>query len=253
VNQEEASPATTEDRKVTSDDRRVDRSAGVPPAVSGASRPRFGDVTIRDRGRLPHWEKDSATYFITFRLADSLPQSVLRQIEFEKQNMVRTANRQERELSPDEYRQLARLSSVRIERYLDSGAGACYLRNPSVAEVVSEALLYFDERRYRLFSWCVMPNHVHVVVGLFPGNSLAVTLHSWKSFTAKKTRALTGTANLWQREYYDHLLRSEAEFERAIQYVLDNPTKAGLRDWQWVWMRGRDALATAGETPALRL
>src|SRR5215469_11835991 len=49
------------------------RSAGVPPAVSGASRPHFGEVTIRDRGRLPHWEKDNATYFITFRLSDSLP------------------------------------------------------------------------------------------------------------------------------------------------------------------------------------
>jgi REP element-mobilizing transposase RayT len=248
MDRKEDPPIPNEDRKVT---RYVDSSAGVPPAVSGASRPRFGEVTIRDRGRLPHWEKEAATYFITFRLADSLPQSVLEQIEFEKQNIVRTAASFGRELSLDERKQMAHLSSVRIERYLDSGAGACYLRNPAVAEVVSEAMLHFDERRYRLFAWCIMPNHVHVVLRLFPGNSLAATLHSWKSFTAKKTKTFTGTANLWQREYYDHLLRSETEFERAVRYVLDNPMKAGLGDWPWVWMRGRDALATAGETPAL--
>ena len=70
---------------------RSDRSAGVPPAVAGASRPRFGEVKIRDRGRLPQWEKESATYFITFRLHDSLPQSVLERIESERESVVRTA------------------------------------------------------------------------------------------------------------------------------------------------------------------
>lgn len=67
-----------------------DCSAGVSPAVARASRPRFGEVKIRDRGRLPRWEKDSAPYFITFRLADSLPHSVLDRMEFEKKNILET-------------------------------------------------------------------------------------------------------------------------------------------------------------------
>ena len=147
-----------------SDETHPDRSAGVPPAVSGASRPRFGEIRIRDRGRLPHWEKDSATYFITFRLGDSLPRKALEQIELEKRDIIRTAAQMRRELSSDERNRLARLSSARIEQYLDKGSGACQLRNPALAKVVSEALLHFEERRYRLFAWCVMPNHVHVVV-----------------------------------------------------------------------------------------
>jgi hypothetical protein len=61
---------------VDSDDAH-DRSAGAPPAVAGATRPRFGEVVIRDRGCLPHWEQDNATYFVTFRLTDSLPKSAL--------------------------------------------------------------------------------------------------------------------------------------------------------------------------------
>ena len=145
-----------------------DRSAGVSPAVAGASRPRFGEVKIRDRGRLPHWETDNATYFITFRLADSLPKSVLDRIESERQSIVKTAAQAGRTPSSDERRKIQRLSTPVIERFLDSGAGACHLQNSAIAEEAANALRYFDEKRYRLFAWCVMPNHVHFVARFFP-------------------------------------------------------------------------------------
>src|ERR1700746_1565901 len=139
-----------------------DRSAGVPPAVSGASRPRFGEITIRDRGRLPHWEKEGATYFITFRLADSLPKSVLDRIESERSAIVATAKQLGRALSSDERRKIQQLSTPIIEQFLDSGAGACHLQNPIIAEDLANTLRHFDRKRYRLFAWCIMPNHVHV-------------------------------------------------------------------------------------------
>jgi menaquinone-specific isochorismate synthase len=231
-------------------------SAGVPPAVSGASRPRFGEVTIRDRGRLPHWEKDGAVYFITFRLADSLPKSVLDQIECERRVIVTTANQLHRDLSPDERRKIQRLSTPIIEKFLDNGAGACHLRNPIIAEELANTLRHFDLKRYRLFAWCIMPNHVHVVARLFPGEKLAAVVYSWKSFSAKHANRVRGAHGaFWQREYYDHLIRGEEEFGRAVRYVAENPAKANLRHWKWVWVRGRDARATAAEdggaTPAL--
>ena len=225
-----------------------DRSAGVPPAVAGASRPRFGEVKIRDRGRLPHREQDNATYFITFRLADSLPKSVLERIESERQATVKTAIGLRRNLSPDERTRIQRLSTPIIERFLDSGAGACHLRNSAIAEEVAHALRYFDEKRYRLFAWCVMPNHVHVVVRFFPGQTLAIVVHSWKSFSAKHANRILGMHGVfWQREYYDHLIRSEEDFERAVHYASENPAKAQLKDWKWVWVWGRDARPTAAE------
>ncbi len=224
------------------------RSAGVPPAVAGASRPRFGEVKIRDRGRLPHWEKDSAAYFITFRLADSLPQSILDRIESERQSTMATAAQLRRPLSSFERRRIQHLSTPVIERFLDSGAGACHLQNFAIAEEVANALRYFDEKRYRLFAWCVMPNHVHVVARLFPGRTLAAVLHSWKSFSAKHANQILGSHGVfWQREYYDHLIRDEEEFERAIRYVGENPARAKLKDWKWVWVCGRDARTTAAE------
>jgi menaquinone-specific isochorismate synthase len=225
-----------------------DRSAGVPPAVAGASRPRFGEVTIRNRGHLPHWEKDSAIYFVTFRLSDSLPKSVLDQVDSERHAIVKTANQLHRDLSSDEHRKLQRLSTPVIEQFLDSGSGACHLQIPGIAEEVANAVRHFDDKRYRLFAWCVMPNHVHVVARLFPGQTLASVVHSWKSFSAKRANELLGSHGaFWQREYYDHLIRSEGEFERAIRYVNDNPLRAKLRDWKWVWVRGRGARTTAAE------
>jgi len=230
------------------DSATLDSSAGVPPAVSGASRPRFGEVTIRNRGRLPHWEKEGATYFITFRLADSLPKSVLERIESERQAIVNTANQLHRALSPDERRKIQQLSTPVIEQFLDNNYGACHLRNPVVAEELANALRYFDQKRYRLFAWCIMPNHVHVVVNLLPVEALATMVHSWKSFSAKQANRILGLkGRFWQREYYDHLIRGEGEFERAVRYVAENPVKANLKDWKWVWVRGRDARGTAAE------
>ena len=224
-----------------------DCSAGILPAVSGASRPRFGEVTIRDRGRLPHWELEGGVYFVTFRLADSLPQSVVKSFVAERDDIVETARRLGRDLSTSERKRLAELFSERVESYLDAGKGSCHLANPRVAGLVADALRHFDGKRYRLFAWCIMPNHVHVVVKPFPNYSLAEVIHSWKPFTAKKAnRVLERTGAFWQREYYDHLVRGEEDLHRVVHYVLENPSRAKLKDWPWVWVCGQDARTTAG-------
>jgi REP element-mobilizing transposase RayT len=225
-----------------------DRSAGVPPAVAGPSRPRFGEVKIRNRGRLPHWEKEGATYFITFRLADSLPGPILDQIVTERQSIIKTANQLNRPLSSNERKKLQSLSTPIIERFLDSGAGACHLRNPVIAQQLASTLCHFDRKRYLLFGWCIMPNHVHVVMKIFPGHTLPTVIHSWKSFTAKFANQVLGSKGaFWQREYYDHIIRDEAEFERALRYIAQNPEKANLKQWRWVWVCGQDARTTAAE------
>ena len=224
------------------------RSAGVPPAVAGASRPRFGSVHIHDRGHLPHWEKEGATYFVTFRLASSLPKSVFERIQSEKHALLRTANQLRRPLSFDETKKIQRLSAQIIEHSLDQGAGCCHLQNSAIDDAVAATLRHFDERRYRLFAWCIMPNHVHVVLKTFPGHPLSEIVHSWKSFTEKAANRIMGRrGSFWQREYYDHLVRDQVELERAMRYVAANPEKANLTNWKWVWLCGQDACTTAAK------
>lgn len=154
---------------------------------------------------MPHWERDSACYFVTFRLADSLPQSALQGFLSQRQAIVATAAQLGRELSRDERRKLAVLFSVRIERYLHAGRGQCLLRRDDCASVVDSALHHFDGKRYRLHAWCVMPNHVHAVMKMLPGQRLASVLHSWKSFTAHEINKAVGRrGTVWAREYFDH-------------------------------------------------
>jgi REP element-mobilizing transposase RayT len=207
-------------------------SAAVPAACQRDA----GATSIRNRGHLPHWERQGAVYFVTFRLADSLPQGALQTIEFERKDIVKTAEQQKRELTAAEHDRLDKLFSERIDRYLDSGQGDCHLARAEIADLVVAALQHFDGTRYRLLAWCVMPNHVHVAFRPAPEHGLAGILHSWKSFTAKRAnRILRKIGEFWQREYYDHLVRDEQDFHRIVHYVMENPARAGLKDWEWVW------------------
>jgi REP element-mobilizing transposase RayT len=193
-------------------------------------------ATIRSRGRLPHWEADQAIYFVTFRLADSLPRSVLQEFVAERQNILTAAKRAgQAALSPSDERRLEELLSERIQAKLDTGSGKCFLRDPEIAGVVSEALRHFNLSKYRMYAWCVMPNHVHALFRILESHELAEILHVWKSFSATRANRLLGrSGGFWQREYYDHLVRGEDEFYRIVNYIAENPNRAGLRNWRWV-------------------
>ncbi|HUS10256.1 MAG TPA: transposase [Pyrinomonadaceae bacterium] len=117
----------------------------------------------------------------------------------------------------------------RIERYLDQGYGDAFLKVPEVVRMVQNALLKFDGVRYQLFSWVVMPNHVHCLMTRFEENELSDILHSIKSFTAHEANNLLGRqGQFWIEEYFDRYIRNEEHFERTVKYIENNPVKAGL-------------------------
>ncbi len=204
---------------------------------------------IRQGAYLPHWTREGAIYSVTFRLADSVPAPVLEAWRLERADLETAARRPARPLTANEYEKLISLHSEKIEAYLDSGAGACYLRMTEVAMIVSAALRHFDGERYELHDWCVMPNHVHVILRPLVGHTLENILHSWKSYTATAANRLLGRGGeFWQPEYYDHLIRDEADYHHAVDYVRRNPEKAGLRDWKWI---GRGTGNTPGGTGIL--
>jgi REP element-mobilizing transposase RayT len=225
-----------------------ERGTGVPPVNANKDHAQDARATIKKRhgAYLPHWTRDAAWYAVTFRLWDSLPPHVIESWLFERKNIVKTAEQMKRPLSKHEEDRLRHLYSEKVERYLDAGFGSCYMKDKRIAGVVSQALLHFEDQRYNLAAWCVMPNHAHAVVQPFAGmantggtpvprSELPEILHSWKSFTAKEANRVLGrSGEFWQAEYYDHLIRDKADFFHAVNYVLDNPIKAGLKNWTWV-------------------
>ena len=166
------------------------------------------------RGYLPHFDSPETVQFVTFRLADSLPRSVVEALRLQADTV--------------------RL----VDRELDAGRGACWLQRAEIAGLVQDALLHFDGERYRLLAWCLMPNHVHIVFEMLGSNSLSDIIGSCKSFTARRANAKLGRSGpFWHPDYFDRYMRDEDHLGRTIDYVEQNPVKAGLVstavDWPW--------------------
>ncbi|MEE9310937.1 MAG: alanine--tRNA ligase-related protein, partial [Planctomycetota bacterium] len=215
-------------------------SIGVSPMTAdGTSAVTHGrEIKKRQGANLPHWEAKDGVYFVTFRLADSLPEEARKRIKFEREDIIATAIQLGRELSASELDRLTRLHTEKLDELLASGHGDCDLAREDCGEVVSNALRHFNGERYELFAWCVMPNHVHVVFRPIGDHKLENIMQSWKSFTSKACNKLTGkTGVFWQTESFDRLIRNQSEFEKFIQYTVDNPSKAGLETWKNVWRK----------------
>jgi menaquinone-specific isochorismate synthase len=246
----------------------VGSGTGVPPVMSGMggtpmpphsnhgrdARATFSasaaPLEIRKGAYLPHWTRDGAIYAVTFRLADSLPAHVLERWKLERHSIQARARESNRELTQHERAELSRLHGEQIEDFLDSGAGSCALCEPAVAAAVAAALRHFDGGRYELHAWCVMPNHVHAILRPLGEQALDAILQAWKSYTAKEANRLLGReGEFWQPEYYDHLIRHEDDYAHAVDYVLRNPEKAGLKEWQWVGCRDRNGLGRGTGVP----
>ena len=207
------------------------------------------------RGYLPHRDKPGILQMITYHLADSLPTKVLEKYKMEIQSLP--SDKQN-----SQYRR-------KIEEWIDAGHGSCTLKNPQIAQLVFDNFKFYNGKRYDLISWVIMPNHVHVLINVYEGVSLSKIIQSWKGYTGKKInefykntgnakntrnagnadclvgkgtkkdakQTLSGPGRVWHREYWDRYIRDEKHFNSAVDYIEQNPVKAGLvnsaKDWQW--------------------
>lgn len=220
------------------------------------------------RGDLPHWYRPGFAHFVTYRLAGSLPQATLRELRLERQQRLQAspAGGAERTI----YRATVhKLMFAKYDRLLDEQCSTGWLADERVAAIVRENLYHHRSSKYELIAWCIMPNHVHVVLQPFesaltslktakeadagsighverspePGfetpdrwSVLSRIMHSLKSYTANRANAvLRRTGAFWQKESYDHWIRDVDELERVVAYVAANPVEAGLcsRPHEW--------------------
>ena len=189
---------------------------------------------------LPHYQLRDTYYFITFTLAFSLSQNLINKLKQEKEAYELIYSK----LSDTEKNEF-KLSYHRkkydyLEDYFHK-ADQCvnYLKNSEIADIVIKSLHYFDKVRYDLSAYCIMPNHVHLIIKPYKENEdkpcpLQKIMHSIKSFTANQSnKTLNKTGQFWNHENYDHLIRDENDFYNCLQYVINNPVKAKLvNDWK---------------------
>lgn len=215
------------------------------------------------RKKLPHWQPPEGTFFITFRLFGSIPKPVIERLksayddalyqieaqEAEEVGKVRKEQNIMGKLPLDILRKIESISNKkrydeqkryfkRFEDFLDSNLNEPhYLKNPDVAALNAQSLHFYDEKRYKLWAFCIMSNHVHVLLTLLPGApNLWKVVQDIKKFTAAKGNQILGRKGekFWEDESYDHLVREkEGEFDRILRYILNNPVKAGIvEEWQ---------------------
>ena len=227
------------------------------------------------RRHLPHYQPEGETYHVVFRLAGSLPASVIAELRFQReQEETRITAAKNEEEKAKRLRNHRWKYFERIDKLLDGTTrGPFWLRKHEVAALVDEAIRYRDRKEYDLITSTIMPNHVHLVFrllgtsgedgtasrptetrvrrvadptlphsnqrGPFPVTDL---LSSLKKYTALRANRILGRRGaFWQDESYDHVIRDLAELDRTVEYVLMNPVKAGLcndwREWKWSYVK----------------
>ncbi len=136
--------------------------------------------------------------------------------------------------------ELQRRYFLTAEKYLDRGDGFCPFRNSSCCRIVIEAMKGLRDYGWRLRHYVIMPNHVHALVDTTAdATSMKVVWQRWKGRTARRcNEALERRGTFWQKEWFDRWVRDEAEMLKTVEYIRNNPVKAGLvKDWQnfpWV-------------------
>ncbi len=200
------------------------------------------------QGHLPHWDQAGATYFITWRTADSIPKATwIRWRELRCQWLLdhsidpsSSSWRKDLEELPETQRKDFRRFAKDLENEIDSCHGTCPLRDPACAEIVAH-VLQSDGVSYLLGDFVVMPNHIHLLVGGMPRDRMLHQVMRWKKQSAFQINRLLGRrGRLWQDESFDHLVRDQAAFERYRRYIAENPAKARLREREYLYWRRPD-------------
>ena len=186
------------------------------------------DLTIT-HGHLPHWNQQQKRYAVTFRLYDALPRHVLHSylVEWDE-----TYGKVAPEVRPERVTWL----HERMMEHLDAGYGVCWLRDGAVRRIVESAFCHVNTRVARILAYVIMPNHVHAVLETRPGVTIQYVMHSLKGFSAHRINQYLGrTGRVWQREYFDRVVRSDTHFQRAIQYIMSNPRHCKMGEFTlWI-------------------
>ena len=193
-----------------------------PDAMATASEhffSRFAQAEVHTRN-LPHWAANKSLIFITYRLADSMPAAKLRVWQDERDEWLRIHPEPWDAATASEYYETF---PAKLDEMLDAGYGSCILWREDCRNVVVENLLHFNGERYVLHAFVVMPNHVHVLLEIERREDLAKIVQGWKSYTSKLINEVVGSeGQVWQREYYDRLIRNAEHYERTVEYIRKN-------------------------------
>lgn len=216
------------------------------------------------RNRLPHIAPLGAIFFVTFRMGDSLPQAFIAKLKEEMDTKIEQLKKEQKAGHKEEIKKQRKLFFKHYDYQLDIlPYGQCHLRNPAVAKMVADRLHELDGDCYDLIAYCIMPNHVHILMDTsiqlvdqdgyemeeIPENyvQLYKMMHLVKGRTSYFINKYLGRkGKFWQKDSYDHYVRDEKELWNIVHYILENPVKAGLiekwEDYPFIYLANKFAV-----------
>ena len=209
---------------------------------------------------LPHYQPTGYTFFVTYRLNGSLPLEVIKKLKGEREKQLKEiAVISDKSIQQEKYKKMQSVYFGKFDKLLDaSDYGPTWIKQKEIAQIVKDAIHFYDKKKYDLICYTIMSNHVHQVFTPIVGRDLSrpenqsvldmnvelqlpiVTdiLRLIKGSTAREcNKILNRSGAFLQHESYDHVVRDYDELERIVEYVLNNPVKASLcekwEDWKW--------------------
>ncbi len=171
--------------------------------------------------RIPHWNQSDCVQFVTFRLADSLPQSKLQEYRQKRDEWLKTHPKPWDSSVQEDY---DNIFVAVIDRWIDAGYGECILIDKRVRDILEDAIMHSDSIKYDIYAFVIMPNHVHVLMTPREGNTVQGIVGAWKRISSHGINTLLGRrGTVWERESFDHLVRNADDFMETLQYIVDNP------------------------------
>ncbi|MBQ2733486.1 MAG: hypothetical protein IJF74_04940 [Clostridia bacterium] len=105
---------------------------------------------------------------------------------------------------------------------------------------IAEEQLFALEKRYdglKISDYVIMPEHIHAIIiiseragGASPSPTLNDVICTFKSLTAKQCKAVCGVEKIFQRSYFDHIIRDNDDYRKHRNYIVDNPRKRLLEE-----------------------
>jgi REP element-mobilizing transposase RayT len=166
--------------------------------------------------KLPHWQQGEVIQFITFRLADSMPRTKLRQWQEE---LVVWKTQHPEPWTNETEQEYHRKFTWRLENWLDEGHGACIFTDPDKRDILQRTLMHDQGTKANHHAWVIIPNHIHLL--FTPLVPLEKLMQSWKGISARRI----GLGSIWQPNYRDTLIRDASHFANAVRYIRRNPAK----------------------------
>ena len=194
---------------------------------------------------LPHFQPPGYAFFITFRLHGTLPTEVVNRLKAMKEERLKlVAGYNNSRVKSEKYSELKKEYFKLYDNYLDrASSGSRWLKDERIAEIVKSSIHFRNGKEYDLIAYTIMPNHVHLVIlpnlerfaeSLNPESKetlyiVTKVLQDLKKYTAREcNKLLNRKGSFWQHESYDHVVRDMKALRRIVDYVLNNPVKAGL-------------------------